>query len=39
VSENSFRKWMVLIAAVTLLVAIIRLWHGGCPPEKGDPAE
>jgi hypothetical protein len=27
-NETSFRKWMVLIAAATLLVAIIRLWIG-----------
>jgi hypothetical protein len=26
--ELTFRKWMVLIAAATLLVAIIRLWIG-----------
>jgi hypothetical protein len=26
--EMKFRKWMVLIAAATLLVAIIRLWKG-----------
>ncbi len=26
--ESTFRKWMVLIAALTLLVAIIRLWIG-----------
>jgi hypothetical protein len=28
-NEMSFRKWMVLIAAATLVVAIIRLWTGG----------
>jgi hypothetical protein len=28
ISEHHFRKWMVLIAAATLLVAIIRLWIG-----------
>jgi hypothetical protein len=26
--ETNYRKWMVLIAAATLLVAIIRLWIG-----------
>ncbi len=26
--EHSFRKWMVIIAAATLAVAIIRLWIG-----------
>ena len=27
--ENRYRKWMVLIAAGTLLIAAIRLWIGG----------
>jgi len=27
-SEDRFRKWMVIIAAMTLLTAIIRLWIG-----------
>ena len=27
--ESNFRKWMVLIAAATLLIAAIRLWIGG----------
>jgi hypothetical protein len=26
--EKSYRKWMVLIAAATLLIAAIRLWLG-----------
>lgn len=26
--ENAFRKWMVLIAALSLIVAILRLWLG-----------
>lgn len=26
--EDNFRKWMVMIAAATLIVAIIRLWIG-----------
>jgi|LULK01.1.fsa_nt_gb hypothetical protein len=26
--ERQFRKWMVAIAAATLIVAIIRLWIG-----------
>ena len=26
--EENFRKWMVAIAAATLIVAIIRLWIG-----------
>jgi hypothetical protein len=26
--EGAFRKWMVVIAAATLTVAIIRLWIG-----------
>ncbi|PTQ74800.1 hypothetical protein C8N42_10390 [Celeribacter persicus] len=26
--EKSFRKWMVIIAAATLVLAIIRLWIG-----------
>lgn len=28
-NESNFRKWMVLIAAATLLIAGIRLWIGG----------
>ena len=28
-NESSYRKWMVLIAAGTLLIAAIRLWIGG----------
>ena len=28
-SEHDYRKWVVLIAAGTLMVAIIRLWIGG----------
>jgi uncharacterized membrane protein YjjP (DUF1212 family) len=28
-NEMSYRKWMVLIAAGTLAVAVIRLWIGG----------
>jgi len=27
-TEKSFRKWMVTLAAATLLLAIIRLWIG-----------
>lgn len=27
--ENEYRKWLVLIAAGTLLIAAIRLWIGG----------
>jgi len=27
-SDNRFRKWMVTLAAASLLVAIIRLWIG-----------
>jgi uncharacterized membrane protein YjjP (DUF1212 family) len=27
--ETSYRKWMVVIAAATLVVAIMRLWVGG----------
>ncbi|KIQ70676.1 hypothetical protein Wenmar_01054 [Wenxinia marina DSM 24838] len=26
--EHTFRKWMVVLAALSLLVAIIRLWIG-----------
>lgn len=26
--ERAFRKWMVLIAFLTLIVAVIRLWIG-----------
>jgi|GEM_PF-3096443 hypothetical protein len=26
--EKSFRKWMVIIAAATFVLAIIRLWIG-----------
>ena len=28
-NENDYRKWVVLIAAGTLIVAAIRLWIGG----------
>jgi hypothetical protein len=27
-SENDFRKWMVILAAATLIVTVIRLWIG-----------
>ena len=27
-SEHNYRKWVVLIAAATLVVAAIRLWIG-----------
>ena len=27
--ENEYRKWVVLIAAGTLVIAAIRLWIGG----------
>ena len=27
--EHGYRKWMVLIAAGTLMIAAIRLWIGG----------
>ena len=27
--EHKYRKWMVMIAAAMLLIAIIRLWIGG----------
>jgi hypothetical protein len=26
--ETAFRKWMVVLAAATLMLAIIRLWIG-----------
>lgn len=28
-NEMKFRKWMVVIAAATLAVSIVRLWIGG----------
>ena len=28
-NEHDYRRWVVLIAAGTLMVAIIRLWIGG----------
>lgn len=27
-SDHDYRMWMVLIAAATLLIAVIRLWIG-----------
>ena len=28
VKDETFRKWMVVIAAATLIVTILRLWLG-----------
>ena len=28
-SEGNFRKWMVILAAATLLITILKLWIGG----------
>jgi hypothetical protein len=28
-NEHNYRRWVVFIAAGTLLVAVIRLWIGG----------
>ncbi len=27
-NENEYRKWMVVLAAITVVIAIIKLWSG-----------
>ncbi|MBM3615934.1 MAG: hypothetical protein FJX28_11025 [Alphaproteobacteria bacterium] len=36
--ENRYRKWMVILAAAALILAIIRLWIGAGSREKENPA-
>ncbi|WP_425053231.1 hypothetical protein [Psychromarinibacter sp. S121] len=36
-NENAFRKWMVAIAFLTLVVAIVRLWIGFDGTMKESP--
>ena len=36
-NENRFRKWMVTLAAASLLVAIVRLWIGVWTRETEAP--
>lgn len=36
-NENRFRKWMVTLAAASLLVAIVRLWIGVWTREREAP--